>query len=124
MKHRRVIRLAAVIFSVLLVAAELKAQQKPLTLQETIALSVKNSKELKGSQARIEAATAALREAVDKRLPDAGISGSYIRLNKPNVELKTKGNSSNGGNGSTENPNPTSAAYGIANLSLPVFFGF
>ena len=124
MKHRRVIRLAAVIFSVLLVAAELKAQQKPLTLQETIALSVKNSKELKGSQARIEAATAALREAVDKRLPDAGISGSYIRLNKPNVELKTKGNSSNGGNGSTQNPNPTSAAYGIANLSLPVFSGF
>ena len=54
MKHRRVIRLAAVIFSVLLVAAELKAQQKPLTLQETIALSVKNSKELKGSQARID----------------------------------------------------------------------
>src|SRR5690348_8474639 len=75
-----------------------KAQEKkPLTLQEAVDLSIKNSKQLKASQARIEQATAALKEAEERKLPDVKVSGSYIRLNSANFDLKTKSNNSGGG---------------------------
>ena len=64
---------------------------KQLSLQEAIELSIKNSKQLKASEARNEQARGALKEAKDNRLPNATVSGSYLRLATPNVSLKTKG---------------------------------
>src|SRR5437763_16282121 len=76
-------------------------EQRKITLEEAINLSIKNSKQLKGSQARIEEATAVLKQANEARLPDAKASGSYMRLNNPNVDLKIKLNQNNsGGNNS------------------------
>jgi outer membrane protein TolC len=125
MKRRRLKKLAVLILSTLLLTAGAFAQEKrALTLQEAIDLGIKNSKQLKGSQARIEEATAALREAVERRLPDASVSGSYLRLNKPNVDLKTKKDNGSGGTTTNESPNPSQAMYGIANVSLPIFSGF
>ena len=98
---------------------------RTISLKEAIDLSITNSKQLKNSYAKIEEATAALREAVQNRLPAVVVTGSYIRLNNPHLDLKTKtGNS--GGNGDTtkSTANPSSALYGIANVSLPVFSGF
>jgi outer membrane protein TolC len=98
----------------------LQAQDiKPITLNEAIELGIKNSKQLKKSQAKIEEATAALREAMNKKLPDAKVSGSYLRLNNANVDLKTKSN--NGGTGQA--PKISQAMYGILNVSLPVYSG-
>ena len=98
----------------------LQAQEKkPISLQEAIELGVKNSKQLKNSQAKIEEATAALREAVEKKLPDAKVSASYLRLNSANVDLKTKNNNGNGGT----TPNISQAVYGILNASLPIYAG-
>ena len=48
-------------------------EKKTLTLNEAIDLSIKNSHQLKNSQAKIEEATAALKEAVEKKLPDASV---------------------------------------------------
>ncbi|GAB4092857.1 TolC family protein [Flaviaesturariibacter terrae] len=107
----------------LLFAAAAGAQQRALSLTEAIDLSVKNSKTLKGSQARIAAAQAAVAEARDRRLPDASVSGSYLRLNKPNVSLKTTSSGSNGGGGSSSSPTVNSAAYAMANVSLPIYAG-
>lgn len=96
-------------------------EKKKLSLTEAITLSLRNSNELKVSQAKIEEATAALKEAVQKKLPDASISGSYLRLNSANINLQSKNN----GTGTTpsETPKVSQAAYGIANVSMPVYSG-
>ena len=76
-----------------LLAGVVYAQDKKvLTLDEAIDLSLKNSHQLKSDSAKIEEATAALKEATEKRLPNATVSGSYIRLNTANIDLKTQGN--------------------------------
>lgn len=110
-------------FIVLLPGTFLQAQEKrPLTLAEAIDLSLKNSHQLKSSEAKIEEATAALKEAVQKKLPDASASGSYLRLTTANFDLKTKSN--NSGSGTTnETPKVSQAMYGIINASLPIYAG-
>lgn len=108
----------------LLVCSVAQAQDKrPLGLQEAISLSVQNSHQLKGSQAKIDEATAALKEAVERRLPDAKISGSYMRLNSANIDMKSKDNSGSGGTGGNEAPKVSQAMYGILNVSLPIYAG-
>jgi outer membrane protein TolC len=115
--------LIAIIFSGVLSPLLSDAQDtKQLSLQEAIDLSVKNSKQLKASEARKVQADAALGEAKDNRLPNADISGSYLRLTRPDISLKTKafdgGDSTGGGT-----PSVNQAMYGIANISFPIFTG-
>ena len=126
MKHKNLIPLVMLLSLVLADINPLAAQQgKVLTLKEAIDLSIKNSKQLKGSKARIEEATANLKEAVERRLPEAAVSGSYIRLNNPNIDLKTKSNSNSGSGGTQPQStgNPSSVAYGLLNGSLPIYSG-
>ncbi|RTL57119.1 MAG: TolC family protein [Sphingobacteriales bacterium] len=96
-------------------------EKKPLSLDEAINLGITNSKQLKNSQAKIEEATAALKEAVEKKLPNAGISGSYLRINNPNIDLKTK--SSNTGGNTSGSPKVNQVLYGMMNVSLPIYAG-
>jgi outer membrane protein TolC len=126
MKHRRSVVAAGLVLVFSLSVTGLLAQGKrTLTLNEAIDLSIKNSKQLKGSQAKIEEATAALKEAVERRMPDATISGSYLRLNHPFFDLPSqKDNSNNGGTTTSKSPQPSSLVYGMANVSMPVFSGF
>ncbi len=99
---------------------------KSLSLEEAIQLSIQNSHQLKASEARNEQATAALKEAKDNRLPNARVSGSYLRLATPNVSFKTKafggGSQDSTGNGGGT-PSISQAMYGIANVSLPIYSG-
>jgi outer membrane protein TolC len=112
-----------IIFS--LFSLQMAAQEKKtLSLNEAIDLGLQNSKLLKINQAKIEEATAATKEAVQKRLPDAKASASYLRVNAVNVDLKTKSNS--GGGGTTppvEQPKVSQALYGLVNVSLPIYTG-
>src|SRR5436853_2644705 len=96
------------------------AQEKTITLSDAINLGLQNSKQLKISQARIEEATAQLKQAEDKRLPDANVISAYSRLLTANFDLKT--NSNNGG-GNQAPPKVHDAVYGILNASLPVYAG-
>ena len=96
--------------------------KKVLTLDEAIDLSLKNSHQLKGDKAKIDEATAALKEATEKRLPSATVSGSYVRLNTANIVMNTKDNSGSG-SGSGESPKINQAAYGLVNISLPIYQG-
>ena len=100
--------------------AILAQEERKLTLYEAIDLSLQNSKTLKSSQARIEEATAAYREAVEKKLPNASVTGSYLRLNSANIDLKSSGNGGSSGGGS---PKVSQALYGLLNVSLPVYAG-
>jgi len=118
MKYRRFIIYTMTFLTVFL--TRINAQEtKTLTLNEAIELSVKNSKQIKLNQARIDEAIAATKQATEARLPGASISGSYLRLTRANVNLKT----GSGGNPSSS-PNIDEALYGSANVSMPVFQGF
>lgn len=101
------------------------AQQsiKPLSLNEAISLSIQNSKQLKVSQARVAEATASLKTANERQLPDVSVSGSYLRLTQPNIDLKLKMGNDNGGSSGGSSPKVNSAAYGMANVSIPIFAG-
>ncbi|TDH26563.1 TolC family protein [Segetibacter sp. 3557_3] len=93
---------------------------KHISLEEAIDLSIKNSKQLKINRAQVEEAAATVREAIDRRLPDATASGSYLRLAQPNIKLLTGKDSSTAGAGG---PSVSQAVYGIVNLSLPIYAG-
>lgn len=128
MKHKFLLGFVILLFTVFTNTNHLLAQAgRQITLKEAIDLSIKNSKQLKGSQARIEEATAALREAVERRLPEVGLSASHLRLNSPNIDVKTKSSSSSGGSGTgttdQSSGKPTSATYGMLNASLPLYSG-
>lgn len=98
-----------------------EAQQR-ISLQDAINGSIANSKQLTLSQARVEQAVAATRQAYEARLPQATASGAYMFLSSPTVKLKLNpsGNDSSG-NGGTAKVSQT--MYAIINASLPVFAG-
>jgi outer membrane protein len=96
---------------------------KQLSLQEAIELGIKNSKQLKASEARNEEAAGALKEAEDNKLPNATISGSYLRLANPHISLKTKAFGRADSTGSSGTPAVNQAGYGIFNISLPLYSG-
>lgn len=106
------------LFAVMSVQLVLAQDTRPITLKEAVELSIRNSKQLKISGARVEEASAALKEAQEKRLPDAKASGAYMWLSSANVNLKSS--SSTNGSGS---PKVSQALYGIVNASLPIYTG-
>ena len=112
----------AVLFSLLFLQT-VAQEKKTLTLNEAIDLGLQNSKQLKNSGAKIEEATAALKEAIEKKLPDVKLSGSYLRLNSANFDLKTNNNNSGGGTGNSDTPKISQVAYGLLNISFPVYSG-
>lgn len=91
----------------------------PLALKQAIDLSLQNSKQLRVNRARIEAATGQLKHALDNRLPDVKVSGAYMFLTSPNIDLKTGGD----GGSSTAFPKPNQAMYGMASLNMPLYSG-
>ncbi|MGG9964331.1 TolC family protein [Ferruginibacter sp. SUN106] len=112
MKHKLVL----IILSLLSLQTLQAQQSKTLTLKEAIDLSIANSKQLKLNEAKILEASASIKEAEEKRLPEAGISSSYLYLPvKPNINLKS---GSGNGNGS---PSVSQAFYGIASVSVPLY---
>ncbi|HZK63159.1 MAG TPA: TolC family protein [Puia sp.] len=98
---------------------------RTITLNEAIDLGIKNSKPLRASKARMEEASAALTQARQNKLPDFKITGAYLRVTQPQVDLKVKLGSNNNGSGgsSASDIKVNQAAYGIANVSLPLYSG-
>ncbi len=125
MKFRKLLLVCVVFITSFFVTLQAKAQSaKNLTLQEAVTLSLKNSKQLKNSRARIDEATAAVKEAIERKLPDVNVTGSYLHLNNPHINLKTGSDSSGSSTGKQQTPKVSQAAYGIVNLSLPIYSGF
>jgi outer membrane protein len=122
MKDKILKRIIVVIVVIFFAQLSMSQEKRMLTVKEAIDLSIKNSKQLKASKARIDAAVAQVKEAEDNRLPNFNVSGSYLRLSNANIDLKTQSNNSSGGSGNT-NPKISQALYGIANLSYPIYAG-
>lgn len=113
MKYKSILFIATLFCFQVLHAQE----SRTLTLQEAVDLSLKNSHKLKSNEAKILEATAKVKEAEEKKLPDASISGSYLYLPvKANINLKS-------GPGNGGGPSINQAIYGIANVSLPIYNG-
>ena len=113
MKHK-IILLAAALFCLQALYAQ---ESRTLTLKDAVDFSLKNSKQLKSNEAKILEAVANVKEAEERKLPDAGISGSYLYLPvHPAIDLKT-------GSGSGGSPSVSQAVYGIAKISLPLYNG-
>lgn len=121
MKHR-LITTGILIFSLMIVQALSAQDTRSLTMSEAVQLSLKNSKQLKNSSAKINEATAILHQANDRKLPDFSISGSYIRINNPNIKLHTGGSDTSGGSGGIGG-GVNSAMYGLATLSYTLYSG-
>jgi outer membrane protein len=122
--------LMIMVLAVLVSITAIGQSRRTLTLSEAIDLSIKNNKNLKSSQAKIEEATAAVESALNRRLPDASVSGSYLRLNSANIDIKSKSSSagSSGSAGTTApadggSPKVNQAVYGIANVTMPLYAG-
>jgi outer membrane protein len=114
MKHR----LLFIIVGLITAQPLLAQQNRTLTLKEAIELTLANSKQLKLNEAKILEAASNIKEAEEKRLPDAGISASYLYLPvQPTINLKS--DSSGGGGG----PKVSQAMYGIASVSVPLYNG-
>ena len=96
---------------------------KPLSLKETIDLSLKNSHLLKASDARNDQAAAQVKQALNNRLPNATISGAYMYMTNPTISLKTNSNKNDTSVNKQSFPKVNQAMYGIVNLSLPIFAG-
>ena len=94
---------------------------RKISLDEAIDLSIKNSKPLRAAQARIEQAAANTTISKQNQLPDLKVSGSYLRLTQPNIDMQYKTNS---GGTRGEPIKVNQAAYGIANLSSSCLFRY
>ena len=115
-------KLTGLLFGLFSLSIVYGQERKTLTLTEAIDLSIQNSHQLKSSQAKIEEAAAAVKEAKEKKLPNAGVSGSYLRLNSPKIDMKTQDGNGNSGS-ATESPKASQAMYGLLNVSLPIYAG-
>ncbi|HEV7621530.1 MAG TPA: TolC family protein, partial [Flavisolibacter sp.] len=123
MKDKVVLRILFFVCMILCQLSALKAQEKRnISIKEAVDLSIKNSKQLKLRQAKIEEAVGALKESQDRKLPDGSVSASYLRLNNPAVDLKIKSNNSSGST-STNKAVVNQAAYALINASLPLYAG-
>ncbi len=109
------------IFAIGLVTTAHAQQIKKLSLDEAIKLTIENSGKLKIANAKVAEAVAYTKEQTNNRLPDVKMSGSYLRLNTPTIDLKLNQNNTGQGGGT---PEVHQLAFGMVNGSLPLFAGF
>jgi len=111
MKHKLLIITGALFF----LSSATAQQSKTLTLKDAVALTLGYNKTLKANQVKIEAAAAATQEAYEKKLPEAGVSASYVYLPvQPNIVMKN-GSTNSGG------PGVNQVSFAMANVSVPVY---
>ena len=114
MKHKLLI----IFVTLLLGKQHLAAQEsRTITLKEAIDLTLNYSKTFKLDKVKIEEAAAAVKDAYEKKQPDASIGANFLYLPfQPNINLKSGSNT-----GGT--PAVNALMYGSANISLPVYTG-
>lgn len=122
MKDKFFIKIVIVSIALFFQQAVAGQDKRLLALHDAVDMSIKNSKQLVASRARIDAVIAQVKEAEDNRLPNFAVSGSYLHLNHPNIDLKTTSNN-NSGTTSSSTPSISQVIYGIANITYPVYAG-
>ena len=119
MKHKFKSATVSFVVLCLLGISSLQAQDstRKITLKEAIDLSIANSHLIKNNKAKIAEATAGVKEANERRLPDVSVTGSYVYLPvSPNITMKDAAPGAGG-------PKVSQAIYGMMNASLPFYTG-
>jgi len=126
MKHRLIKPVVAIISTFISLSPVWAQDVRRLPLADAINMSLQNSGKLKIADAKVEEALAMLRESRNNRLPDIKASGSYLRLNAPDINLKVSTSSAQPGeeNSGNSTPKVDQAAYALVNASVPLFAGF
>lgn len=93
-----------------------------ISLSNAIQKCVANSHQIQLSNAKIEEALAYKQSVKDHQLPDVKLSGTYLRVSNPDVNLKVKLGSSSSSESSS--PKVDQAAYGMLSANVPLFLGF
>ncbi|OJW83645.1 MAG: hypothetical protein BGO69_04940 [Bacteroidetes bacterium 46-16] len=116
-------RILIIITALLLPGIFARAQTvQKLGLDEAIRLGLKNSKQLQMNQAKIKEASGRLSEMKNNRLPDLKVSGSYLQMANPKVDLQL--GSSPQSASLLSNVKVDHVVYGLASASVPLFSGF
>ncbi|MES2775023.1 MAG: TolC family protein [Bacteroidota bacterium] len=125
MKHNfyKQVRRAAMLLAAglpLLVTAQ--NSNRKITAKEAVQLSLQNNKQLKIAKARIDEASATVKEAEERRLPEASVSAMYMLLNSPNIDLKIM---TGGSDSSSKSSSSAISQVALANISvsLPIYTG-
>ncbi|GAB3350315.1 TolC family protein [Arachidicoccus ginsenosidivorans] len=124
---------AGYLIALMIMPAVLWAQQptKNLSLSEAIELGLGHSKKLMLSDAAVEQAEASLQQSKDAKLPDLKLSGAYLYLAQPHLDIKLDlgdnsdddAGSSDDGSSSSSFPKVHQAVYGMVSASLPLYAG-
>jgi len=112
----KIIFLNILVFAVIELPIHAQTIQK-INLQQAIDLSIKNSNNLKIADSKVLLASADVQEAKDRKLPNASVSASYLRLSSANVDIKSSQTSNR------PSPKINQAVYGIANVNMPLYAG-
>ena len=125
MKHNIYKSVMAITVLMAMTQSSFAQKTMKLTLDEAVKLALQNSKQMKLSNARVDEAIANYHDMWNNHLPDVKVSGAYLRINNPTVDLKVKlgGSSSDTAKSSSSAIKVNQAAYGMANASLPLFSG-
>lgn len=112
------------------IPAILWAQQptKNLSLNEAIELGLGHSKKLLLSDAAVQQAEASLQQSRDAKLPDLKVSGAYLYLAQPHLNLKFNQDNNDAGSAEEESssssfPKVNQAVYGMLSASMPLYAG-
>ena len=106
----------------------LQAQdKKQLSLDEAISIAVSQSNQASLANTRVITAKYDVDNVKNNAYPDLKISGSYLRVNNPNINYKLARNTdeANEDEGTTTaSPDVSRVAFGQASFSMPLFAGF
>jgi len=106
----------------------LQAQdKKQLSLDEAISIAVSQSNQASLANTRVTTAKYDVDNVKNNAYPDLKISGSYLRVNNPNINYKLARNTEEAnedGGTTTASPEVSRVAFGQASLSVPLFAGF
>ncbi len=121
----RVIRAGLPLICFSLFFSSVTAQSlKSIDLEEAIRLSLQNSKGLKIAAAKVMQAEAGLSEAKLRQYPDVKVSGAYLRVNQPTIDVKVPlGREEGTGGAGAQEIKVDQAVYGMATATLPIFSG-
>ena len=109
--------------------ATMHAQQKqPLSLEEAVNLAVTKSTEASLADTRVETSKLELDNAKNTAYPSFTLTGQYLRVTDPTINLKSSSGTSstdesNTSGGGSSLPTVNSAMFSLANASLPIFAG-
>lgn len=125
MKINQILPMGLLLFS----GAALHAQEKKqLSLDEAVNMAVTKSTEASLADTRVETSKFELENTKNTAYPSFTVSGQYLRVSDPTINLKSSSGTSSTDDGSTSGsgssiPKVNSAMFAIANASVPLYAG-